>query len=129
MSIAAMEFRSGQPPRPGAATGLGSRIPFSRNWHTGSKAAQTAIATGGDFNAHSLPGSSGWSRKKPLGNMAVSEPNSAALVGPSVKNDMMIAAIALTLGHCTVVTMDGDLSAVPGLTVENWATPVAGSTP
>jgi tRNA(fMet)-specific endonuclease VapC len=39
---------------------------------------------------------------------------------PIGQNDMMIAAIALTLGNCTVVTMDGDLSAVPGLTVENW---------
>jgi len=40
---------------------------------------------------------------------------------PIGQNDMMIAAIALTLGNCTVVTMDGDLSAVPGLTVQNWA--------
>ena len=31
----------------------------------------------------------------------------------------MIAAIALTLGNTTVVTMDSDLSAVPGLDVEN----------
>jgi tRNA(fMet)-specific endonuclease VapC len=37
------------------------------------------------------------------------------------QNDMMIAATALTLGNCTVVTMDADLGAVPGLTVENWA--------
>jgi tRNA(fMet)-specific endonuclease VapC len=35
--------------------------------------------------------------------------------------DMMLAAIALTLPQCTVVTADGDLSAVPGLRVENWA--------
>ena len=35
--------------------------------------------------------------------------------------DMMIAAIALTLGNCTVVTADSDLSAVPGLAIENWA--------
>jgi tRNA(fMet)-specific endonuclease VapC len=41
---------------------------------------------------------------------------------PIGQNDMMIAAIALTLGNCTVVTMDTDLSAVPGLAVENWAT-------
>ena len=34
--------------------------------------------------------------------------------------DMMIAAIALSLGNCTVVTTDSDLSAVPGLSVENW---------
>ena len=36
------------------------------------------------------------------------------------QNDMMIAAIALTLSNCTVVTMDGDLAAVAWLTVENW---------
>ena len=36
--------------------------------------------------------------------------------------DLMIAAIALTLGGCTVVTSDSDLSAVPGLNVVNWAT-------
>jgi tRNA(fMet)-specific endonuclease VapC len=36
------------------------------------------------------------------------------------KIDLMIAAIALTLGNCTVVTTDSDLTAVPGLTVENW---------
>jgi tRNA(fMet)-specific endonuclease VapC len=35
--------------------------------------------------------------------------------------DMMIAAIALSLGNCTVVSADSDLAAVPGLTVENWA--------
>lgn len=34
--------------------------------------------------------------------------------------DMMLAAIALSLGDCTVVTTDSDLLAVPGLTVENW---------
>jgi tRNA(fMet)-specific endonuclease VapC len=34
-----------------------------------------------------------------------------------------IAAIAATLGNATVVTMDSDLSAVPGLTVENRANP------
>lgn len=36
--------------------------------------------------------------------------------------DLMIAAIALTLGGATVVTSDSDLSAVPGLSVVNWAT-------
>jgi tRNA(fMet)-specific endonuclease VapC len=41
---------------------------------------------------------------------------------PIGQNDMMIAAIARTLGNCTVVSMDGDRSAVPGLAVENWAT-------
>jgi tRNA(fMet)-specific endonuclease VapC len=36
--------------------------------------------------------------------------------------DLMIAAIALTLGNCTVVTSDTNLSAVPRLNVVNWAT-------
>jgi tRNA(fMet)-specific endonuclease VapC len=35
--------------------------------------------------------------------------------------DMMIAAIALSLGNCTVVSSDNDLTAVSGLVVENWA--------
>lgn len=35
--------------------------------------------------------------------------------------DMQIAAIALSLGKCTVVSGDADLTAVPGLSVENWA--------
>ena len=35
--------------------------------------------------------------------------------------DLQIAAIALELGQCKVVTEDSDLSAVPGLSVENWA--------
>lgn len=35
--------------------------------------------------------------------------------------DIQLAAIALTLGNCTVVTTDGDPSAVPGLAIENWA--------
>jgi tRNA(fMet)-specific endonuclease VapC len=39
--------------------------------------------------------------------------------------DMMIAAIALVLGNCTVVSKDSDLAAVPGLTVENSTEPNA----
>jgi tRNA(fMet)-specific endonuclease VapC len=35
--------------------------------------------------------------------------------------DIMIAAIALTLGNCTVVTADSDFFAIPQLPVENWA--------
>jgi tRNA(fMet)-specific endonuclease VapC len=35
--------------------------------------------------------------------------------------DMMVAAIAISLGNCTVVTGDSDLTAVGGLGVENWA--------
>jgi tRNA(fMet)-specific endonuclease VapC len=38
---------------------------------------------------------------------------------PIGENDIMIAAIALSLGNATVVTMDSDLAAVPGLTIEN----------
>ena len=34
--------------------------------------------------------------------------------------DVMLAAIALTLPDCTVITRDTDLLAVPGLRVENW---------
>jgi tRNA(fMet)-specific endonuclease VapC len=34
--------------------------------------------------------------------------------------DKMIAAIAFSLGNCTIVSADSDLSAVPGLPVENW---------
>jgi tRNA(fMet)-specific endonuclease VapC len=36
--------------------------------------------------------------------------------------DIQIAAIALALGSCTVVSSDTDFHAVPGLKVENWAT-------
>lgn len=34
--------------------------------------------------------------------------------------DMMVAATARTLTDCIVVTTDSDLSAVPGLKVEDW---------
>jgi tRNA(fMet)-specific endonuclease VapC len=40
---------------------------------------------------------------------------------PMQQVDMMIAAIALSLGNCTAVSADSDLAAVPGLAVENWA--------
>jgi tRNA(fMet)-specific endonuclease VapC len=35
--------------------------------------------------------------------------------------DIQIASIALSLGNCTVVSGDGDLADVPGLTLENWS--------
>jgi tRNA(fMet)-specific endonuclease VapC len=38
---------------------------------------------------------------------------------PIQKIDMQLAAVALTLGDCTVVTNDTDLTAVPGLTLES----------
>jgi len=34
--------------------------------------------------------------------------------------DIMLAAIAMSLGDCTVVTCDSDLFAVPRLSVVNW---------
>jgi tRNA(fMet)-specific endonuclease VapC len=39
---------------------------------------------------------------------------------PMQQVDIMIAAVALSLGNCTVVSADSDLAAVSGLTVENW---------
>jgi len=39
---------------------------------------------------------------------------------PMQQIDIQIAAIALTLGNCSVVTVDSDLSAIPDLPVENW---------
>lgn len=36
--------------------------------------------------------------------------------------DVMLAAVALSLGNCTAVTTDSDLSDIPGLTVENLGT-------
>ncbi|MFT5467468.1 MAG: tRNA(fMet)-specific endonuclease VapC [Verrucomicrobiales bacterium] len=35
--------------------------------------------------------------------------------------DIQIAAIALELGNCVVVSKDSDLKAVPGLKVEDWS--------
>lgn len=40
---------------------------------------------------------------------------------PMGQIDMMIAAIAISLGHTIVVSSDADLLDVPGLTVENWS--------
>ena len=34
--------------------------------------------------------------------------------------DMMLAAVAVSLGNCTVVTTDSDLNTIDGLSVENW---------
>ena len=40
---------------------------------------------------------------------------------PMQQVDIMVAAIALSLGNCSVVTADSDLAAVPNSSVENWA--------
>ena len=39
---------------------------------------------------------------------------------PMQQIDIQIAAIAFTLGNCTVVSGDSDLFEVPGLSVENY---------
>jgi len=42
---------------------------------------------------------------------------------PMQQIDIMIAAVAFSLGNCTVVSVGSDLAAVPGLRVENWTSP------
>ncbi len=42
---------------------------------------------------------------------------------PVQKVDLQIAAVAITLGNCTVVTRDSDFTAIPGLAVEDWFGP------
>ncbi len=42
---------------------------------------------------------------------------------PIQQIDMQIAAIVFALGNCTVVSSDGDMKQIPGLSVEDWATP------
>lgn len=41
---------------------------------------------------------------------------------PIQQIDMQVGAVARTLRNCIVVTKDSDLSAIQGITVENWAT-------
>jgi len=36
--------------------------------------------------------------------------------------DMQTAAIAHTLGNCTIVTTDSDFNRIPGIVTENWRT-------
>jgi tRNA(fMet)-specific endonuclease VapC len=45
---------------------------------------------------------------------------------PMQQIDIQIAAIAFVLGNCTVVSGDSDLKAIPGLSVEDWASEAAG---
>ncbi|MFT3880427.1 MAG: type II toxin-antitoxin system VapC family toxin [Gemmatales bacterium] len=42
---------------------------------------------------------------------------------PIQQVDIQTAAIALTLGNCTIVTTDSDFARIPGLSLENWRTP------
>lgn len=41
---------------------------------------------------------------------------------PMQQIDIQIAAIAMSLGNCVVVTTDSDMLAIPGLQTENWST-------
>jgi predicted nucleic acid-binding protein len=41
---------------------------------------------------------------------------------PMQQIDIQVAAVAIAKGNTTVLTYDSDLSAVPGLAVENWLT-------
>jgi tRNA(fMet)-specific endonuclease VapC len=52
-----------------------------------------------------------------FGRLFVALKRAGRLIGPI---DMLVAAIALSLGDCTVVTKDKDFLSVPGLRVENW---------
>lgn len=45
---------------------------------------------------------------------------------PMQQIDIQIAAIAFSLGNCTVVSGDSDLKAIPGLSVEDWAAEASG---
>lgn len=45
---------------------------------------------------------------------------------PMQQVDIQIAAIALALGNCTVVSGDSDLRAIPGLTIEDWGAEASG---
>jgi tRNA(fMet)-specific endonuclease VapC len=54
-----------------------------------------------------------------FGRLAVVLKRAGRVIGPI---DVVIAAIALTLGDCTVVTNDKDFLSIPGLVVENWRT-------
>jgi tRNA(fMet)-specific endonuclease VapC len=40
---------------------------------------------------------------------------------PMQQVDMQVAAVAFALRNCVVVTKDSDLSAIPGLNVEDWS--------
>ena len=68
-----------------------------------------------------MRGKSGWSTPLPRSKYGRLAFELKTIGRPIGQNDIMIAAIALSLGNTTVVTMDSDLAAVPDLTVENWA--------
>jgi tRNA(fMet)-specific endonuclease VapC len=59
------------------------------------------------------------SASEEFGRLATALKRAGRVVGPM---DLLIAAIACTLGDCTVVSTDADLRAIPGLNVEDWRT-------
>jgi tRNA(fMet)-specific endonuclease VapC len=54
------------------------------------------------------------------GRLALALKRSGRVIG---QIDLLVAAIAISLGDCTVVSNDKDMLAVPGLNVENWREP------
>ncbi len=80
-----------------------------------------------DRNLRSLRASFRWLKRWPFGLDAVRAYGEiygtlhrlGRLIGHI---DMQVAAVALAMGDTTVITYDSDLSAVPGLSVENWLT-------
>jgi tRNA(fMet)-specific endonuclease VapC len=81
-----------------------------------------------DRNLRLLRGALGYFRVWPFTHDAAEEFGRLAAelkrIGrPMQQIDIQVAAIARSLGSCTVVSGDSDLAAVPGLTVENWAAP------
>jgi len=63
------------------------------------------------------------STKPPRTNTVGSTRRCVPTVGSCRCQTFRIAAIALTLGDCIVVSKDSDLREVPGLTVEDWSQP------
>jgi tRNA(fMet)-specific endonuclease VapC len=51
------------------------------------------------------------------GRLALALKRTGRVVG---QIDILIAAIAISLGDCTVVSSDKDMVVIPGLLVENW---------
>lgn len=77
---------------------------------------------------HRLPALSCWPFSK---EAAVIYGDIAALLKrtgqPIQQVDIQTAAIALTLGNCTIVTTDTDFARIPGLSIENWREPAPSS--
>jgi tRNA(fMet)-specific endonuclease VapC len=48
---------------------------------------------------------------------------------PMQQIDIQIAAVAITLGNCTVVTKDTDFAAIPRLDIDDWSQPAVDTGP